>query len=260
MAFKYTFKPKELTKKLDKYQAKSIRFVSYKSIEDLGLKFKGGKVIYNRYKKLFIDPVEYTLNSLLYKEKTGGSKAQIDFYTKNNPADGNPQAQYLYPVIGGGSNDVYETRFARWLKANRYMKRNQFPLANKKYKEMILTTGKNKRVLPNVYADTQRALRKTDAKGLKYNSQGSSIQDARVFAMKDSFPKKAKKKQNRYKPGIYRVSADLGKKGAITPLFKFITPKPTVKRKNVTFYDILTQEAKKELPLIFEKNLKKYGM
>ena len=262
MGIQVIYKPKQLSKFVDKYSAKSIRFVSYKSIEDLGFKFKGGKVIYNRYKKLFIDPVEYTLNSLLYKEKTGGSKAQIDFYTKNNPADGNPQAQYLYPVIGGGSNDVYETRFARWLKANRYMKRNQFPLPNKKYKEMILTTGKNKRVVPNVYADTQRALRKTDAKGLKYNSQGSSIQDARVFAMKDSFPKKAKKKQNKYRPGIYRVSTKgTSKSGTfIKPLFRFITPKPTVKRKNVTFYDILTQEAKKELPLIFERNLKKYGM
>ena len=139
------------------------------------------------------------------------------------------------------------------------MKRNQFPLANKAYKQMMLT-GANGRVLPNVYADTQRALRKTDAKGLKYNSQGSSIQDARVFAMKDSFPKKAKKKQNKYKPGIYRVKADQGKRGAIIPLFRFITPKPKVRKKSVTFYDILTQEAKKELPLIFERNLKKYGM
>ena len=35
MAFKITFKPKQLSKKLDKYQAKSIRFVSYRSVEDL---------------------------------------------------------------------------------------------------------------------------------------------------------------------------------------------------------------------------------
>ena len=78
--------------------------------------------------------------------------------------------------------------------------------------------------------------------------------------MKDSFPKKAKKKQNRYQPGIYRVKANQGKKGAIIPLFKFITPKPTVKRKTITFYDIIIQETAKELPLIFERNLKKYGM
>ena len=256
MAFKITFKPKQLSKKLDKYQAKSIRFVSYRSVEDLGRKLRDENIP-QRYQKLFIAPVEFTLKSIFLKDYD--NKAKIDFNTIDDKSLGNPPAFYLYPVIGGGSNDVYETRFAQWLKANRYMKRNQYPVANLLFKEMMLT-GANGRLASQVYANTQRALRKTDAKQLKRNAKGSNIQDARVFAMKDSFPKKAKKKQNRYKPGIYRVSADLGKKGAITPLFRFITPKPTVKRKNVTFYDIITQETKKELPLIFEKNLKKYGM
>ena len=66
MAFKITFKPKELTKKLDKYSPKSIRFVSYRSIEDLGPQLRN-KNIKERYKKLFIDPVPFTLNSLLFK-------------------------------------------------------------------------------------------------------------------------------------------------------------------------------------------------
>ena len=256
MAFKITFKPKELSKKLDNYSAKSIRFVSYRSVEDLGRKLRDENIP-KRYNKLFIAPVEFTLKSIFLKDYD--NKAKIDFNTIDDKSLGNPPAFYLYPVIGGGSNDVYETRFAQWLKANRYMKRNQYPVANLLFKEMMLT-GANGRLASQVYANTQRALRKTDAKQLKRNAKGSNIQDARVFAMKDSFPKKAKKKQNRYKPGIYRVSADLGKNGAITPLFRFITPKPTVKRKNVTFYDIITQETKKELPLIFEKNLKKYGM
>tara|TARA_Y100000052_G_scaffold20718_1_gene20696 strand:+ start:365 stop:1135 length:771 start_codon:yes stop_codon:yes gene_type:complete len=255
MAFKITFKPKELTKKLDKYSPKSIRFVSYRSIEDLGPQLRN-KNIKERYKKLFIDPVPFTLNSLLFKNYEG--KAKIDFFTFSDESKTNPPSKYLYPVIGGGSNNVYETRFTQWLKANKYMKRNQYPVANRAYKSMILT-GANGRVLPQVYANTQRALRKTDAKGLKYNSQGSNIQDARVFAMKDSFPKKAKKKQNRYKPGIYRVNANLGKRGSIAPLFRFVTPKPTVRRKSVTFYDILTQETLKELPKLFERNLKTYG-
>ena len=258
MAFKMTFKPKDLSKKLDNYSAKSIRFVSYRSVEDLGRKLRDVNIP-QRYEKLFIAPVEFTLKSIFLKDYD--NKAKIDFNTIDDKSLGNPPAFYLYPVIGGGSNDVYETRFAQWLKANRYMKRNQFPVANLAYKEMMLT-GANGRVLPQVYANTQRALRRTDAKQLKYNAQGASIQDARVFAMKDSFPKKAKKKQNRYKPGIYRVSTKGGSKSGtfIKPLFKFITPKPTVKRKNVTFYDIITQETVKELPLIFERNLKKFGM
>ena len=257
MAFKMIFKPKDLSKKLDKYQARSIRFVSYRSVEDLGRKLRDVNIP-QRYEKLFIAPVEFTLKSIFLKDYD--NQAKIDIKTINDKSLGNPPAFYLYPVIGGGSNNVYETRFAQWLKANRYMRRNQFPVANLAYKEMMLT-GANGRVLPQVYANTQRALRKTDAKGLKYNAQGASIQDARVFAMKDSFPKKAKKKQNKYKPGIYRVSTKGSKSGTfIKPLFRFITPKPTVKRKNITFYDIVAQETAKELPLIFEKNLKKYGM
>jgi len=256
MAFKMIFKPKDLSKKLDKYQARSIRFVSYRSVEDLGRKLRDVNIP-QRYKKLFIAPVEFTLKSIFLKDYD--NKAKIDFNTIDDKSLGNPPAFYLYPVIGGGSNDVYETRFAQWLKANRYMKRNQFPVANLAYKEMM-KKGANNRLPGYIYANTQRALRKTDAKQLKRNSQGPEIQDARVFAMKDSFPKKAKKKQNRYQPGIYRVKANQGKKGAIIPLFKFITPKPTVRKKNVTFYDILTQETLKELPLIFERNLKKYGM
>ena len=257
MAFKITFKAKELTKKLDKYSPKSIRFVSYRSIEDLGPQLRN-KNIKERYKKLFIDPVEFTLNSLLFKNYEG--KAKIDFFTFSDESKTNPPSKYLYPVIGGGSSDVYETRFTKWLKANKYMRRNQFPLANRAYKSMILT-GSNNRVLPSVYANTQRALRKTDAKALKYNSQGSNIQDARVFAMKESFPKKAKKNKNKYKPGIYRVSTKGGSRSGtfLKPLFRFITPKPKVRRKSVTFYDILTQESTKELPKLFERNLKTYG-
>ena len=258
MAFKITFKPKQLSKKLDKYQAKSIRFVSYRSVEDLGRKLRDENIP-QRYQKLFIAPVQFTLKSIFLKDYEG--KAKIDFNTIDDKSLGNPPAFYLYPVIGGGSNDVYETRFTQWLKANKYMRRNQYPLANRAYKDMILT-GANGRVLPQVYANTQRALRKTDAKGLKYNAQGSNIQDARVFAMKDSFPKKAKKKQNKYKPGIYRVSTKGGSKSGtfIKPLFRFVTPKPKVRKKSVTFYDIIAQETAKELPLIFERNLKKYGM
>ena len=136
MAIKYTFKPKELTKKLNKYQARSIRFVSYKSIEDLGPQLRN-KNIKQRYKDLFIDPVPFTLNSLLFKNYD--NKAKIDFFTFSDESKSNPPSKYLYPVIGGGSNNVYETRFTQWLKANRYMKRNQYPLANTSYKDMILT-------------------------------------------------------------------------------------------------------------------------
>ena len=66
MAFKITFKPKQLSKKLDKYQAKSIRFVSYRSVEDLGRKLRDENIP-QRYQKLFIAPVQFTLKSIFLK-------------------------------------------------------------------------------------------------------------------------------------------------------------------------------------------------
>ncbi len=258
MAIEIIYNPKELTKQFNKYQPKSLRFVSYRTIEFLGVKVR--EDVNKKYgtRGFFIDPVPLTLSSTVLKNYEG--KAEVDIFPIDDESKGNAPTKYLYPVIGGGSNKVYETRFNQWLKANNYMKRNQFAFPNKKYKDMILTTGKNKRVIPNVYADTQRGLRKTDAKGLKYNAQGSSIQDGRVFAMKESFPKKAKKKSNKYKPGIYRVNVQKGSnyKTFIKPLF-FFGKKPSVKAKSQTFYDLVKKSSDKNVGKIFLRELKKYG-
>ena len=48
MGIQVIYKPKQLSKKLDKYSAKSIRFVSYRSIEDLGPQLRN-KNIKQRY-------------------------------------------------------------------------------------------------------------------------------------------------------------------------------------------------------------------
>ena len=252
MAITIKYNPKELTKQFDKYQPKSLRFVSYRTIEFLGVKVR--EDVNKKYGKtgFFVDPVPLTLQSTLVKfyEKTG--LAEVDIYPMTDESKGNAPAKYLYPVLGGGSNKVYETRFNQWLKANNYMKKSQFAYPNRKYRDMILTTGKNKRVLPFIYADTQRALRRTDARELKYNAQGLKIQDARVFAKKDSF--------GRFKPGIYRVNLKKGStyKTFITPLF-FFDKKPSVKPKTVTFFDLVKKSADANVGKIFLRELNKYG-
>ena len=252
MAITIEYNPKELTKEFNKYQPKSLRFVSYRTIEFLGVKVR--EEVNKKYAKsgFFIDPVPLTLQSTLVKFYSKQKKAEVDIYPMDDESEGNAPAKYLYPVIGGGSNKVYETRFNQWLKANNYMKRSQFAYPNKKYRDMILTTGKNKRVLPYIYADTQRALRRTDAKELKYNAQGLKIQDARVFAKKDSFRK--------YKPRIYRVNLKKGStyKTFITPLF-FFDAKPSVKRKTETFFDLVKKSSDKNVGKIFLRELEKYG-
>ena len=252
MAITIKYNIPELTKVFNKYKPESLRFVSYRTIEFLGVKVR--EEVNKGYGKkgFFIDPVPLTLESTLVKFYSKTGKAEVDIYPIEDESKGNAPAKYLYPVIGGGSNKVYETRFNQWLKANNYMKRSQFAYPNKKYRDMILTTGKNKRVLPFIYADTQRALRSTDAKDLKYNAQGQKIQDARVFAKKDSFGK--------YKPGIYRVNLKKGStyKTFITPLF-FFDSKPSVKRKAETFFDLVKKSSDKNVGKIFLTELEIYG-
>ena len=252
MAITIKYNVQELTKEFKKYQPKSLRFVSYRTIEFLGVKVR--EEVNKGYGKkgFFIDPVPLTLESTIVKFYPKSGKAEVDIFPIDDESKGNAPAKYLYPVIGGGSNKVYETRFNQWLKANNYMKRSQFAYPNKKYRDMILTTGKNKRVLPYIYADTQRALRSTDAKDLKYNAQGQKIQDARVFAKKDSFGK--------YKPGIYRVNLKKGStyKTFITPLF-FFDSKPSVKSKTETFFDLVKKSSDKNVGKIFLRELEKYG-
>jgi len=258
MVLKISYNPKEFIKEINKYEKKRLRFVSYKTIESLA--FKVRQDVNKQFSKsgFFIDPVELTKTSTVFKTFTGNGKAEADIFLKDNESEfTNIPAKYLFPVIGGGSTKVYKTRFVQWLQANNYMNRNQFPLPNRK-NPIIKTTGKNNRVLPTVYANVQRALRATDSRSLKYNAQGENIQDQRVFAMKTRFPKKAKKKQNRYRPGIYRVSLQGGSKSKtfIQPLFIY-GRRPSVKPKAVTFFDLVKKSSDDNVGKIFLREFKK---
>ena len=132
MAITIEYNIPELTKVFNKYKPESLRFVSYRTIEFLGVKVR--EEVNKGYGKkwFFIDPVPLTLESTLVKFYSKTGKAEVDIYPMDDESEGNAPAKYLYPVIGGGSNKVYETRFNQWLKANNYMKRSQFAYPNKK--------------------------------------------------------------------------------------------------------------------------------
>tara|TARA_Y100001972_G_scaffold82378_1_gene100269 strand:+ start:373 stop:1164 length:792 start_codon:yes stop_codon:yes gene_type:complete len=256
MAIVIKYNPREFIKEIDKYEKKRMRFVSYRTVHFLGKKVV--EDVNKKYKEkgFFKDPVPLTLNSTFAKTYT--SKAEVDIFPKDDKSlFTNAPRNYLYPVIGGGSPKAYETRFVQWLKANNYMNQNQYPFANKS-NPLIKTIGSNKRVLPAVYADIQRALRATDSRSIKYNAQGDQIQSQRVFAMKTRFPKKAKRKQNRYRPGIYRVSLQGGSKSKtfIQPLFTY-GRKPSVKPKDVTFFDLVKKSSDKNIRRIFIREFEK---
>ena len=255
MAIVIKYNPKEFIKEINKYEKKRLRFVSYRTIEFLGQKVV--QDVNKKYKKPFFkDPVPLTLDSTFAKNYR--NKAEVDIFPKDDKTlFTNTPRNYLYPVIGGGSSLVYQTRFVQWLQANNYMNKNQYPFANKANPK-IKTTGANKRVIPSVYANVQRALRATDSRSIKYNAQGDKIQDQRVFAMKTRFPKKAKKKSNKYAPGIYRVSLQQGStyKTFIQPLFIY-GKRPSVKAKPVTFFDIVKKSSDKNVGKIFIREFEK---
>ena len=256
MAIVIEYNPKEFIKEINKYEKKRLRFVSYRTIEFLGQKVVQDVNKKYKQKGFFKDPVPLTLDSTFAKNFR--NKAEVDIFPKDDKTlFTNTPRNYLYPVIGGGSSLVYKTRFVKWLQANNYMNQNQYPFANKA-NPIIKTTGANNRVLPTVYANVQRALRATDSRSVKYNAQGDKIQDQRVFAMKTRFPKKAKKRQNRYKPGIYRVSLQGGSKSKtfIQPLFTY-GKRPSVKPKAVTFFDLVKKSSDKNVAKIFIREFEK---
>ena len=216
MASQININVKPLIKYVDRYDPKSVRRAVYMSTNRVGFLVSKEKIP-NKYKQIFKqESQELTLKSLNYK----ADKNKITFSTIKDAGKGNPPSKYLYPVIGGGSNQVYLTTFVRWLHRNNYAFKSQYPIAN--LKSDFIKPGRKKpdTVLPAIYANVQRALRKSSSGQFNKSfigprqkvGRGGNIQDGHVFAKKKPFGK--------YEAGIYRVKTD-GNNRYISPLFYF---------------------------------------
>jgi len=216
MASQININVKPLIKYVDRYNPKSIRRAVYMSTNRVGFLVSKEKIP-DKYKQIFKqESQQLTLKSLNYK----ADKNKITFSTIKDAGKGNPPSKYLYPVIGGGSNQVYLTTFVRWLHRNNYAFKSQYPIAN--LKSDFIKPGRKKpdTVLPVVYANVQRALRKSSSGEFNKSfigprqkvGRGGNIQDGHVFAKKKPFGK--------YEAGIYRVKTD-GNNRYISPLFYF---------------------------------------
>ena len=216
MASQININVKPLIKYVDRYNPKSIRRAVYMSTNRVGFLVSKEKIP-NKYKQIFKqESQQLTLKSLNYK----ADKNKITFSTIKDAGKWNPPSKYLYPVIGGGSNQVYLTTFVRWLHRNNYAFKSQYPIAN--LKSDFIKPGRKKpdTVLPAVYANVQRALRKSSSGEFNKSfvgprqkvGRGGNIQDGHVFAKKKPFGK--------YEAGIYRVKTD-GNNRYISPLFYF---------------------------------------
>ena len=216
MASQININVKPLIKYVDRYNPKSIRRAVYMSTNRVGFLVSKEKIP-NKYKQIFKqESQQLTLKSLNYK----ADKNKITFSTIKDAGKGNPPSKYLYPVIGGGSNQVYLTTFVRWLHRNNYAFKSQYPIANLKSDYIKPGRKKPDTVLPAVYANVQRALRKSSSGEFNKSfvgprqkvGRGGNIQDGHVFAKKKPFGK--------YEAGIYRVKTD-GNNRYISPLFYF---------------------------------------
>ena len=216
MASQININVKPLIKYVDRYDPKSVRRAVYMSTNRVGFLVSKEKIP-NKYKQIFKqESQQLTLKSLNYK----ADKNKITFSTIKDAGKGNPPSKYLYPVIGGGSNQVYLTTFVRWLHRNNYAFKSQYPIANLKSDFIKPGRKKHDTVLPAVYANVQRALRKSSSGQFNKSfigprqkvGRGGNIQDGHVFAKKKPFGK--------YEAGIYRVKTD-GNNRYISPLFYF---------------------------------------
>ena len=131
MADAITFSFKKIANKLKTYEQANAKFAGSKAMRRIAFtiaKDEGKEGIKNTYKRLFKAPVPYTLKSMNYKAK--GLTA--DLITNQDESKGNAPAKYLYPVIGGGDNEVFYTRFQEYLRGKGLMNNSDYAFANKK--------------------------------------------------------------------------------------------------------------------------------
>ena len=263
MTFELTIKIAPLVKEINKYDPKSIRHASYKSLKDIAFIVARGGSSKNKnnnrgvpslFREQFRDPVNYTLDSIFYSPRGNDIKNKVTFQINEDESKGNAPSKYLYPVIGGGSTEVYATRFLQYLRRRDYINRNQYPYPNTKYSEMIKTKSDG-RVKETVYRNTIWGLSSTKNKTLKRKSKGSKIHDAKVFAVKSKGQQDQKNKN--LKPGIYRIKADQGKDGTAIPLFIY-RKLPYIKAKS-TFGELVENIIDVQFSNILQKNINKVG-
>lgn len=254
MASKVVFNFDNIQKTLSFYEQSQMKFAAQVSLTNFGKDLQK-RIVPKMYKLKFNNPVSFTLNST-FKKQNG---LQMEVGVKDKTAlrrnkktgrtgKGNPAANYLFPVIGRGSNLVYETLFSQHLVRSNFMEDGQYPFAvigNR----FIKRKASNGRVSSTTYQNTMIGLGKTRDKELKRKDRGNSkIQDARVIAFK--------KDTGKYKAGIYRqMTTGRGKKTSVflAPLFMY-DDLPTVP-KRFFFDDLVIDSFRKTYPEIFRKEL-----
>ena len=236
------FDTSKFTKNLRNIQFAAIPEAQKKSLYKFG--FLNKKKLKENMQTVFRNPVNFTLNSPLYKVYDENS---MTFFIRSNAPKGNKPSKYLAPVeyTTGVVNQAYETKFSYWLRNY-----SGLPALNNKYAIPVMNSPavqKNQygNMKPSQYAAVKSGLERFAAGAKK--AKGNQY---RYF----SVPAKSGKKASRIRPmGIYRVKGN-----TLGLLFTLTTKKPkvpqifqfrgiTAKHLNQKMNNIFTIELRKQL-------------
>ena len=217
MAVTILFDINRFNRFLSVYEQSQTQFAGKVALTKFAKRIKGSQGLAQRYKRIFQQPVPFTLNSTFTVQR--GLELDVGIKDERGlgkKGKGNPAARYLFPPIGVGSGKAYDTLFTQYLRNRNLINNSDYPFpitANP-----LVRTNKYGNVTQTTYGNTKRALGKT-RKGGTFDGGNSKIQDARVIAFKDN---KKIGKGKTIKKGIYRETKKVGSnKTFLRPLFLY---------------------------------------
>ena len=169
MAVTILFDLNKFNRFLSVYEESQTQFAGKVALTKFGKRVKGSQGLAQRYKRIFQNPVPFTLNST-YTMQRG---LELDVGIKDRIEKGNPAGKYLFPPIGVGSGKAYDTQFTQYLRNRNLINSGDYPFAATN--NPLVRTNQYGNVTPTTYGNTKRALGKTrGAKGRTGFSGGNS--------------------------------------------------------------------------------------
>ena len=218
MATRIVFDINKFNRFLSIYEQSQTQFAGKKALTKFGQRIKGSQGLAQRYKRIFQEPVPFTLNSTFTVQR--GLELDVGIKDQTAITKGNPAGKYLFPPIGLGSGKAYDTLFTQYLRDRNFINSSDYPIPLTKNR--LVRTNKYGNVTPTTYGNTKRALGKTKSKG-SFSGGNAKIQDARVLAFKRPFTVKKKDGSEReLRKGIYRETKKVGSNETFfRPLFLY---------------------------------------
>ena len=256
MATRIVFDINKFNRFLSIYEQSQTEFAGKRALTKFGQRIKGSQGLAQRYKRIFQQPVPFTLNSTFTVQR--GLELDVGLKDQTAITKGNPASKYLFPPIGMGSGKAYDTLFTQYLRDRNLINNTDYPFPITK--NPLVRTNKYGNVTPTTYGNTKLALAKTRTKGT-FSGGNAKITDARVLAFKNDFKVKKKDGSSKtYRKGIYRENKKVGSNETfLRPLFLYgaiPSQKKGGKKGNKLFPEIVKDFADAQLIKIWVREIK----